>query len=361
MSSRSKPVAQLRGRPATQMPNITPLTGAILVPIDQITPDDSQPRKDWQYDNGQERLAELANSIREFGVLQPLLVRPEEIPGGNRTMYRIIAGGRRYVAAKMAGLDTLPVVVRGEESGRIRRLQLIENLQRQNLSPLDEARAYQELIDNSGLTSESLAETIHVSGQHVRERLRLLADQVLADAVERRQISATAARDIMRLPDEEIEVFKKRVRAGEALQSNDVAAARARLAAAGTPHPRRKGGGRSAISGLVRPDATVLGPNPPVLIQFPNQTISGIAEMVPDQASLDPEAVQLVRTVLDDSVPAPIEQAIALLARRLEGSDRDAVLVILDHVARDERDALQFVLTLRDRLRAERGGSAQWR
>jgi hypothetical protein len=73
MSSRNKPVAQLRGRPTTQLSDIRPLTGAIVVPIDQITPDDAQPRKDWKYDNGQDRLAELASSIREVGGLQPRL------------------------------------------------------------------------------------------------------------------------------------------------------------------------------------------------------------------------------------------------------------------------------------------------
>src|SRR6185437_3515206 len=195
---------------------------------------------DWDHDDGRQRLQELADSIREFGLLQPLLVREEGTLPDGRQGYRIIAGARRRAAAERAGLTRRPVVVRGAEQARIRVLQLIENLQRQNLSWLDEARAYQELIDTETLTPPTLAARLHISAQHVRDRLRVLADQVLADAVERRQISATAARDIKQLPDEEVMAFRNRVLAGERLQTNDVAAARARLAAAGVINPKRK-------------------------------------------------------------------------------------------------------------------------
>src|SRR6185437_13153656 len=180
------------------------LAGAMEVPIEQVAPDPAQPRRDWDHDDGRQRLQELADSIREFGLLQPLLVREEGTLPDGRQGYRIIAGARRRAAAERAGLTMLPVVVRGAEQARIRVLQLIENLQRQNLSWLDEARAYQELIDTETLTPPTLAARLHISAQHVRDRLRVLADQVLADAVERRQISATAARDIKQLPDEEV-------------------------------------------------------------------------------------------------------------------------------------------------------------
>jgi ParB family transcriptional regulator, chromosome partitioning protein len=216
------------------------LAGAMEVPIEQIAADPLQPRRDWDHDDGKQRLRELADSIAEFGLLQPLLVREEGTLPDGRQRYLIIAGARRRAAAERAGLGMVPVVVRGAEQARIRVLQLIENLQRQNLSWLDEARAYQELIDTEGLTPPTLAAQLHISAQHVRDRLRVLADQVLADAVERRQISATAARDIKQLPDEEVMAFRNRVLAGERLQTNDVAAARARLAAAGIVNPRRK-------------------------------------------------------------------------------------------------------------------------
>jgi ParB family transcriptional regulator, chromosome partitioning protein len=216
------------------------LPGAMEVPIEQVVPDPGQPRRDWEYDDGAMRLEELAASVGEFGILQPLLVREEGTLPDGRQRYIIIAGERRHRAAERVGLQTVPVVVRGDEAARVRVLQLVENLQRQNLSPLDEARAFQELIDLEGLTPQALAVRLHLSGQHVRDRLRLLADQVLADAVERRQLSATAAREITKLPDEEVLTFRQRVLAGERLQTNDVVAVRARLEADGIVNPRRK-------------------------------------------------------------------------------------------------------------------------
>jgi ParB family chromosome partitioning protein len=214
------------------------LPDALQVAIDQVVEDEGQPRRNWQAADSVQRLAELASSVAEFGILQPLLVREDgRLPDG-RWRYRVIAGARRRRAAEMAGLQLLPVIVRGEEPTRIRVLQLLENLQRQDLQPLDEAHAFQELMDIEALTPRRLAERLHVSDQHIRDRLRLLADQVLADAVERRQISATAAREIAKLPDEELLAFRARVLAGERLQTNDIATARARLAAQGVINPR---------------------------------------------------------------------------------------------------------------------------
>jgi ParB family chromosome partitioning protein len=219
--------------------------GAIVVPIDKVERDPAQPRHDWRHDDGDERLDELTQSIKDLGLLQPLVVRR----AGDR--YVVIAGGRRLVAAQRAGLREIPVIVRDEEGAHARVLQLIENLQRQQLSSLDEARAYQELMEIEGLTTGAVAARVHVSTQTVRDRLRLLRDQVLADAVERRHISATVAREINKLPDEAAEELRARVQAGERLQVADVAEMRAQLAAAGVVNPRwnprRMGGpGRSS-------------------------------------------------------------------------------------------------------------------
>jgi ParB/RepB/Spo0J family partition protein len=216
------------------------LPGAMEVPIEQVSPDPGQPRQDWEHNGGAQRLNELTASIREFGIVQPLVVREDGTMGDGRQRYLIIAGGRRYAAARQAGLATIPVVARSEESSRARILQLVENLQRQDLSPIDEARAYQELIDLENLSPPAIAARLHLSAQHVRDRLRVLSDQVLADAVERQQISATAARDIMQLPDGEYLVLRERVLNGEPIQSSDVATVRGHLSDAGVVNPRRK-------------------------------------------------------------------------------------------------------------------------
>lgn len=236
-----KPRVQIQAHLTTPAPRIVALPSAVELPIAYIVPDPKQPRQDWEHGEGARRLEELARSIGEFGVLQPLLVRTAESLADGTPRYMIIAGGRRWAAAERAGLATIPVVIRDQDQDRVRVFQLIENLQRQDLSPIDEAHAYKELMDLEVLSPPGVAERLHISAQQVRDRLRLLADQVLADAVERRQISATAAREIAKLPDAEIAEFRTRVENGERLQTNDVAVARARLLQQGAVHPRRKG------------------------------------------------------------------------------------------------------------------------
>src|SRR5438067_1528207 len=210
----------------------TSVPGAVSVPIDKVERDPDQPRRDWRHGEGYQRLNDLTQSVKEFGLLQPLVVRRVA------DHYVVIAGGRRLVAARRAGLREVPVIVRDDEGARVRVLQLIENLQRQQLSPLDEARAYQELLEIDGLTTGGLAARLHVSTQTVRDKLRLLRDQVLADAVERRQIAATVAREINKLPDDVAEELRKRIQAGERLQVSDIGEVRAQLAAAGVVNPR---------------------------------------------------------------------------------------------------------------------------
>lgn len=249
--ARKRGMSVLRGaqhrvaqRPATPSEERT-LPGALEMPIDRVLPDPGQPRRDWEHEEGERRLEELAASIREFGVLQPLLVREGTIRADGVQEFIIIAGGRRRAAAARAGLATVPVLVRGEEGVRVRVLQLIENVHRQDLSPLDEARAYQELIDIEGFTPPELARRLNVSDQKIRDRLRLLTNQAIADALERKQLNLTAARSLQQLPDGEIAAFKARLRQGERIEHTEIEAHRQRLIAAGIVNPRFKGGGRA--------------------------------------------------------------------------------------------------------------------
>ncbi len=216
------------------------LPGALSTPIEQLVPDPDQPRRTMD----PERLAELAASLTEHGVLQPLLVRDDGYLDDGRTRYAIVAGGRRYAAAQIAGLERLPVIVRDTEGAALRLAQLVENLQRQDLDPLDEARAYKELMDAEGLSSPQLAERLHISVQTVRDRLLVLTDQPIADAVQRGQIGTSAARDILRAAPEPQAELRARVTAGEAVTKTAVKEARERAQEAGTVNPRKTGGGR---------------------------------------------------------------------------------------------------------------------
>ncbi len=239
--------------------------GAREVSLDQVVPDPDQPRRDWSDAEAVEDLNELAASLKEFGVLQPLLVRVDGALDDGRTRYVIIAGGRRRAAAELAGVSTLPVVIRDEDGGRVRLMQLVENIQRRALSPLDEARAFQEIIDAEGITASDLSKRIHISPQTVRDRLLLLSDQTIADAVQRGQIGTAAARDVLRAADEPRNILRGLVDAGETVTQATVKDVCARAEAAGITNPRKTGGGRRKAT-PTSPDGEHNTYAPPVVV-----------------------------------------------------------------------------------------------
>ena len=144
--------------------------GIKMVRVSAIEPNRGQPRKEFD----SESLSELADSIREHGVLQPLLVR--RLPGASLEdeSYQLVAGERRWRAARMAGLSEVPVVVREMSEAEVLEFALIENLKREDLNPLEEAGGYQELIDTFGLTQEEVARKVGRSRSAVANALRVL-------------------------------------------------------------------------------------------------------------------------------------------------------------------------------------------
>ena len=144
--------------------------GIKMVRVSAIEPNRGQPRKEFD----SESLSELADSIREHGVLQPLLVRPRPWASHYEESYQLVAGERRWRAARMAGLSEVPVVVREMSEAEVLEFALIENLQREDLNPLEEAGGYQELIDTFGLTQEEVARKVGRSRSAVANALRVL-------------------------------------------------------------------------------------------------------------------------------------------------------------------------------------------
>ncbi|GAA4053256.1 ParB/RepB/Spo0J family partition protein [Nonomuraea soli] len=144
-----------------------PIIGAYFkeVPVTAIAPNPRQPREVFDED----RLEELAASIREVGLLQPVVVR--SIGGGR---YELIMGERRWRASQLAGLDVIPTIVRNTQDTDLLRDALIENLQREQLNPLEEAAAYQQLLDDFSATHEQLAQKVGRSRSHITNTLRLL-------------------------------------------------------------------------------------------------------------------------------------------------------------------------------------------
>ena len=303
------------------------LQGALLVPIEQIVPDPDQPRRDM----GGDRLAELAASLKEYGVLQPLLVREAGLLDDGRTRYMIVAGGRRYAAAQQAGLAQLPLVVRESEGATLRVTQLIENVQRQDLAPLDEARAFKELMDAEGLDSVALGKRLHITGQHVRDRLLLLSDTVMADAVQRQQVAPTVAREILRLPDESRTTLRSRIDAGEPVSHADVQKVRARNVAQGVINPRATGGGRSS-----RKDAPT---NPPEGAL----TIVGEQTMFADTADISAHHAAAARAV----TPPPVSTD--ELARAVNALDSDTLDAVVSYGAKRQWTCQQLMEAINDR------------
>jgi len=166
-----------------------------LVPIEQITPNPDQPRRRFD----EEDLTELANSIREKGVIQPLIVRPTP---GAATPYQIVAGERRWRAAQLAQRHDLPVIVRDFTDAEVLEVAIIENVQRADLNPIEEARAYRQLMDRFGHTQEKVAEALGKSRSHIANLLRLLhlPDDILAHLVDGR-LSAGHGRALITADD----------------------------------------------------------------------------------------------------------------------------------------------------------------
>ena len=189
-----KGLADLRAEMG-QIPDISILTNVERVvvkqiPIAQIGANPDQPRKTFT----ETELSELAASIKEKGVLQPILLRTVT---GRPYMYEIVAGERRYRASKMAGLSEIPALVKTLNDENAMEIALIENVQRENLNPIEEAAAYQNIMEKCGYELSDVSRLIGKSESYIRNIMRLntLEDSVKA-MVERGELSASAARTI---------------------------------------------------------------------------------------------------------------------------------------------------------------------
>jgi ParB family chromosome partitioning protein len=167
--------------------------GVREIPIELIKRNETQPR--WVFDD--EELAELSASIRDKGVLQPILVRP--LDGGE---FEIVAGERRWRASQKAGLHAMPALVRELDDVQVLEIAVVENVQRANLNAIEEAAAYQQLIDKHGRTQEEVAEAVGKSRSHVANTLRLMnLPEGVREHVLSGQLTAGHARAILTADD----------------------------------------------------------------------------------------------------------------------------------------------------------------
>ncbi len=180
----------------------------------EIEPNRDQPRKFFS----DEAIAALADSIREYGVLQPILVRPL-----GTGMYQIVAGERRWRAARMIGLDEVPVNIKELSDLEAMQIAIVENLQRENLNPLEEASGYSELIEKFGMTQEKVAKLVGRSRSAVANAVRLLTlPESVQKMVENGDLSAGHARALLAFDDEELLIATAQKAAGGGLTVRQV-------------------------------------------------------------------------------------------------------------------------------------------
>lgn len=230
------------GQQAGGDPALSPAdVGAVYREIDpaSIEPNPRQPRTVFD----EEALAELVHSIREFGLMQPIVVRElDDRPGARR--YQLVMGERRWRAAQQAGLTTIPAIVRQTAEDNLLRDALLENIHRAQLNPLEEAAAYQQLLDEFGVTHEELADRIGRSRPVISNMIRLLR---LPIAVQRRVaagvLSAGHARALLALeagPEAQEELAARIVAEGLSVRATEEAVTLANRGGPKPPGPRRK-------------------------------------------------------------------------------------------------------------------------
>ena len=184
-----------RGLVSLMDENAVDVGGAVTININDIEPNRSQPRKDFD----ETALSELADSISQHGLIQPIVVKPT-IDG----RYSIIAGERRWRASRLAGLAEVPVIIKDADEQTLMEIALIENLQREDLNAVEEALGYRSLIDGYGLTQDEVAKRMGKSRSAVTNALRLLnLNETELEALRRGTISAGHARALLSCEDEE--------------------------------------------------------------------------------------------------------------------------------------------------------------
>jgi len=190
-------LAALFGEESADYAELDRVRATKAVPIEHLHPNPLQPRHDFEV----EALKSLAESIVENGILQPILVRRDP---ARPSEYQIVAGERRWRAAQMAELHEVPVVIRELSDGQALEVAIVENVQRQDLNPIEEAEGYQRLIEEFSHTQEMLSRVVGKSRSHIANTLRLLAlPQAVKDLIAERRLTAGHARALVGLSEAE--------------------------------------------------------------------------------------------------------------------------------------------------------------
>ncbi len=232
------------GMDALFFENSTESSTSQTLRISEIEPNKSQPRIDFD----DEAIATLADSIRQHGLLQPLLVRPLE-----NGSYQIVAGERRWRACRMAGLDEVPVHIKELSDQETMQVALIENLQRENLNPIEEALGYQDLIENYNMTQEEVAKTVGKSRSVVANCLRALKlEDEIQNMLRNGDITIGHAKALAGIDDSQIRVDLAKKCKDDMLTVRNLEKLRAKISADGNNKPQSKEKKQSVVDSYFR-------------------------------------------------------------------------------------------------------------
>ena len=254
------------------------------MPLDRIEPNPQNPR--LAFDEG--TLAELAASIREHGVLQPILVRPID-----ENRFQLIAGERRWRATKIAGLPTIPALVEDIDDSTALEISIIENLQREDISPLDEAVMYDRMIKEHGYSIRRLADKLGKDKGYLENRLRLAdAPQEVRELVSLRKDTLSHAYELMKVADP-----RKRKRLAEAVARNELSLVKLRERIDGRPARHQEVASEGLVAEATAPEPVAApAPAPATQAEAMGWAAGGTHEMLKD------DSLHSAKTQLNEAV-----------------------------------------------------------
>jgi len=308
--------------------------GALATPVPvetaHLVPNPFQPRTEFDPD----KLTELARSVERHGVLQALLVRRAP---DNADLYQIAIGERRWRAAQLAGLATVPCYVRVLDDDAMEEIALVENIQREGLTPVEEARALQRLMARHALSMRALSEQLGKHHSYVQDRLKLLNDPRIAEAVDAGTLGPTVAVEIANLPDEETRAaLLDRAARGEQVKLKDVQATRqpAQNVADNPPPP-------PTLVARDRADLADYPPSAPLVdvtrLISPAPQAAGDARPTPSRVPRSDDESTADEVAADNPPPRTV-------ANWVQGADLQTVLLIQAGDGRADRDEVRAAL-----------------
>jgi ParB family chromosome partitioning protein len=270
------------------LPLFTPAAGELSIPLDKLRSNPDQPRKRF----GEVELQELADSIREYGIIEPIIAEADGEGG-----YTIVAGERRFRAARLAGLSEAPVIVRSYSADERMLITLIENVQRSDLNPIEEAEGYKKLMEFTGLSQDEVAAKVGKNRSTVANALRLLKlPEKARQSLEKGELSPGHARSLLSVSGEAAQDVLYREILGKGLSVREAE----KRAAALNGRAKEPGQGEAAGEGLPGPGENTPVKRPPELVDMEEKLIEKFGTKVAIAGDLGKGSIRIDYYSMED-------------------------------------------------------------